>query len=431
MVIEFLQPYLKKSDRRDNIIFSVFYKITTTLMYLIAIPLFIRARGEKEYSIIAIFLLIHGFVALIDAGFSYALGLRYMRAIATKNSIAKYIIDRGFSFYLSIAGIIFLLSIIYSKSMSNYFFLSPDHAVEMILYGLSISFLVMSSYFVVVLQAQEKISRINLHRFILDAVKSAGLLFVLFLSLNSHNYIYFVFTGSVLKLYLDYKSFSKITDFNPTFDYQELKNNFQLGWMSMIISVLSLLLFAGDKLLVIQKLSKDNFGSYSFAFDLNVRAYFLIYAVYSTIYPVLIKKHATQENVGRILLFGLVSIFSISIFYYLPLSFFSSEIVTFFVDKNLSADTYVLIRIFSLAAIAYMVFGLTETYLNSLGYPHMVLFSYAIGTITFFSSAFYLVENYQAMGGAYTFLAANLALCITGVVFSLLVYFKLFKAAKI
>lgn len=420
MVIESLKSlFTGQRQRVGNFLSSVVFKVLTSLIYLIAIPLFIRSKGESSYAIVAIFLTIHGFISLLDAGFSYALGYRYTRALATSNPDREFIFDSGFSFYVMICGLIAVGTLFSVEQISMFIFGSIDFKFEVFVFVSSIMLLVLSSYFVVGLQAHEKLFHINLNRFLLDLTKGTGLLLIIYFNSENSNFVYYLFVGSILKLGMDYYFFSSIQPFHPKIDLNQLKANLKIGWVSIITSVLSFAFVMGDKILVIQKISKDIFGSYSFAVDLNARAYFMIYAVFSTVYPIMLKAEATGRDMKKVLLVSLAGIFVVTCIYYLPLFVFAKYIVDFFVDKNLNSVVVDLIRIFSIAAVGYMVFGLTETYLNSVGKAKYVLFCYLTGVSVFFLMITQMIDSHGVVGAAISFAVVNLLLALFGLCFSI------------
>lgn len=424
MVIESIKGLIINHRQRvGNLLSSIVFKILTSLVYLIAIPVFIRTRGESSYAIIAIFLTIHGFIALLDAGFSYALGYRYTRALAKSDPERHFIFDSGFSFYALLCAVIGVTGYFFLERISLFIFGSGIFHFEVYIFLISIMFLVLSSYFVIGLQAHEKLFHMNLDRFVLDLTKGLGLLIIIQIKTANTTFVYFLLVGSLLKLVMDFYFFTRIHSFRPRLSMEQLKANLKIGWVSIITSILSFVLVMGDKVFVIEKISKDIFGSYSFAVDLNARAYFLIYAVFSTVYPIMIKAEATGRSMKKVLLLSFFGILGVTCIYYLPLFIFAKEIVKFFVDKNLNPIVITLIRIFGIAAVGYMVFGLTEIYLNSVGRAKYVLLCYIGAVVIFFFMISKMIESQGVVGAAITFASVNCFLALFGIIFSV-IHFK-------
>jgi PST family polysaccharide transporter len=388
-----------KSVAARNIYISLIFKILTSLLFLILVPYAIRSLGAEKYGIAAFFLTMHGYVSLLDSGFTYALGLQYTQKLVHNQSDARDVFYSAVPVYLLLSIIAFLSFAVFRKEISILAFNTEIYSFEMFLFGFVIAFSTLDSMLSTVLQAHEKINLIATGRFLLDLVKVAGVALMGYMQFAPEAIVYFIILSVLVKIIFDLFYFLKLLpEFKIKLDWLKTRAMLKLALPSVGIALCSLFMSMMDKFLVSGKISATAFTSYSFAYDLTTKAYFLVYAVTSVIYPKLIKNHSQGHSRSHLLKIQFLAVLLMALVYYLPLSLFAEPISSFLIGPELSATTGVLIQLCSLSAILYLCFTVLESYLVTTGSVFKTLSVYILGIISFKLFLDYFIEKYQLIG---------------------------------
>lgn len=405
---------LLTNKRFQSVVATAFFKAMSSLLFLVAIPFSITHLGESVYGVVAFFLTMHGYVSLLDTGFSYVVGLRYTRALVISESDGNKIISESMPIYIILAVIGLVVFAFLSKEISHAFFGTSAYSLSVALFGLVLALTVVDSIAVVILVAHEMLVRVSFHRFLLDLFKVVGLFVVAGFGLGVDSILIFLILAGVVKLVFDYLCVIKLgVRFCPKINFDEIRLNFLMAWPAITMAGLSLLMSMIDKFLVSGKLSSEAYASYSFAMDLTTRSYFLMYALAGTLYPVFIKKHASGESMKSLLKVWVMALTAIGVFYYLPLGWFAYPIVSFLVDAEFAEKSYALIRVCGLSAIFYLAFNIFENFLNSAGKIKWVMVSYLSGLGVFFLVHAKLMSDYGSYGVAWAVAIMFLTMLIT------------------
>lgn len=390
-----------RSTAAQNVYISVFLKILTSLMYLVLVPFAIRSIGADKYGIAAFFLTMHGYMSLLDSGFTYALGLQYTRKIVHDPDEAKKIFFSAIPIYLFLSAVGILLFLLFKDNLSQMAFNSTLYSKEMLLFGFIMAITVIDSMINTVLQAHEKINLIASGRFLLDLVKVAGVMMLGLTHMAPELIVWFILLSVAVKLIYNFYFFKKIIlQIKIIFELKAILETFKLALPSVAIAVCSLFMSMLDKFLVSGKISTGAFTSYSFAIDLTTKAYFLMYAVTTVIYPKLIKEHSQGNSLVKLVKVQLLALLLICFFYYIPLAVLSDFIVQVLLGQDLVQPTADLIKICSLSAVLYLFFSILESYLNSIGAVSKTLLVYITGIISFVFLLDFFLQRYQLFGVA-------------------------------
>jgi PST family polysaccharide transporter len=398
-MVKYIQriPYIK-TVAAQNVAVSLTFKVLTSLLFLILVPYSIRTMGAESYGIAAFFLTMHGYVSLLDSGFSYALGLKYTRAIVNDPHEAQSILSAAIPLYLFISVLALIGFFLFRFQLSRMAFASEAYAFHMGLFGVVLAVTAIDSMLVTVMQGHEKISQIVVGRFILDLVKVAGVTGMAFFKLQPDMIVWFIVASSVLKFAFDLRIFSALTKIVNSFDYKRTLEIFYLALPSIGIALCSLYMSMLDKFFVSGKISSSAFTSYSFAFDLTTKAYFLMYAITTVIYPKLIKTHSQGNSMFGLVRIQLFSLLGIVGVYYLPLFVFSDGVTRLLLGENLVEPTSTLIRFCCAIAILYLIFSIFENFLNARGAVLKTFIVYLCGLTAVSVSMGWLVEKFEIYG---------------------------------
>lgn len=382
-----------------NIYISLIFKILTSFLFLILVPYAIRSLGAEKYGIAAFFLTMHGYVSLLDSGFTYALGLQYTQKLVHSEKDARDVFYSAVPVYLLLSLFAFLGFAVFRKEISILAFNTDTYSFEMFLFGFVLALSTLDSMLSTVLQAHEKINLIATGRFLLDLVKVVGVALMGYMQFAPQSIVYFILLSVVTKIIFDLFYFFKLLpEFKVKLDWLKTRAMLKLALPSVGIALCSLFMSMMDKFLVSGKISATAFTSYSFAYDLTTKAYFLVYAVTSVIYPKLIKNHSQGHSRSHLLKIQLLAVLLMTLGYYLPLSVLAVPISSFLIGEELSATTGILIQLCSVSAVLYLSFTVLESYLVSTGSVFKTLAIYILGIISFKLFLDYFIEKYQLIG---------------------------------
>lgn len=415
-----------KSTAARNVYLSLAFKILTSVMFLILVPFAIRSLGPEKYGIAAFFLTMHGYVSLLDSGFTYALGLQYTQMLTQNEKDARDIFYSAVPIYLILSLLALLMITIFRREISVLAFNTESYSFDMFIFGIVLSLSTLDSMFSAVLQAHEKINLIASGRFLLDLVKVAGVALMGIFQLNPEYIIYFILLSVIIKLVYDLVCAKRLLrQIVIKVDLVIIRNMLKLALPTMGISLCSLYMSMMDKFLVSGRISSTAFTSYSFAYDLTTKAYFLVYAVTSVIYPKLIKTHSQGQSRSHLLKIQFLSVILMAISYYLPLSLFSQYIAETLIGKELSETTATLIRLCSISAILYLIFTVLESYLNSTGSVLKTLSVYLTGILSYKLLLNFYIDRYQLFGVSLAVSSMMLVMIFAGLFLVLIDRFKL------
>lgn len=426
-MVNFKKLVFFKSSSAQNVYISLFFKILTSLMFLVMVPFSIRTMGAETYGVAAFFLTMHASVSLLDSGFTYALGLQYTRRLVYDIESAKNVFFSAIPIYLTLAFAALIGFFLFREKLSQLAFNTDVYSVEMLVFGIILALTTLDSMLGTVLQAHEKINLIAAGRFLLDLVKVAGVAIMALMRFGPSSIVWFILLSTIVKLVFDLFYFLKIIpQIKIRLDYQEIRQILKFALPSVAVAICSLLISVMDKFLVSGKISSSAFTSYSFAYDLTTKSYFLMYAITSVIYPKLIKSHSMGIRSSKLIKIQLLSLAAITLAYYLPLAVFSGPITTLLLGSEFVEPTSTLIKLCSLSAVMYLSFTIVETYLNTTGLVFKNLLVYIIGIISFIFLLDYFVSHYQLYGVAVAVTIMFVIMIAAGLV---LIFFNKKKAA--
>ncbi len=371
---------LKNKEHTANILSGLFLKLFTAAVFFVAIPFAIRKFGAQSYGIVSFFVVFQGYIILLDTGFSYGLGVLYGRSLAD-SSPSGSLLRMGSFFYLVIATV-FGLAMFFLAPLINSISFNNIDCTSIFRIFAGISFIaVLDSYFTVLLQAHNKIYKINITRFALDLVRALGL----FIGATYGSISFVIISlllGYILKLGLSInyvRPIIPLVEISPRFSSDSFRSLLILSAPSVGVAIMTLLLSSFDKIFVSGKLSSVDFAHYSFAFDINTKVYFLLYAVSSAFYPTLVKRFHIGAPITGLISVWLWALIAVGFCYYLPMGLFSEKIIALLVSQDFAIKAAPICRAFALSSIIYLCFNFFENLLNASGRAHLCFISYLSG----------------------------------------------------
>lgn len=372
--------------RHKNAVLNIILKLLSSLIFLFVVPFVISSAGEAKYGIFAMFLTLHGYVSLVDVGFSYAVGLRYTRSISSSQKKAQAIIKSVFPLYSGLSLLPLLSLALFPNTFSDLFFGNQTFLFEVRIFGVGLSFMILSALFSVILQAHESFVAIGISRLFLDITKAVGLSLCAVFDFSLLFFTLFLVGGSLFKLLLEiWFGRHHFPSFSFCVKWKVMRAYFWLALPSIGIAILSLVMSMTDKIFVSRLLGPEAFSRYSFSFDLTTKVYFVIYGVLAALYPAFIKEIHNYKAIKNLLKSSFIVVTIMACFFYIPIFIYSTQVLSFLVSADFAIQASQILKVFALSSIAYIFFAVMESFVNASGNSLKVLSVYLVGVLTLFT----------------------------------------------
>lgn len=397
MITSIQNCFRNNSHSLLNFLSFVVTRILALVAYAIAVPIFIGKTSSEEYGVVAIGFSLLGFSTLLEVGIGFVVSQTVGRRIARNGRPHHRLVNQLYSFYLFISFGLSAFGIIITA-------LLPLSVTERYYYcwiALLLPFLVTSATISAIFQAHNKLITLNISRFLFDLGKALTLLVsaVVFRSI-------FV-VGPLLVVFACLRAVFDIMFVRRTLGYRIVphRENLFRAWrltrhgLPMVSSVILMLIVnTMDKVLIASWFSKSLVAYYSLAFDLNTKAYFLVWGINSVLYTLFLRSYATRIKSTGLIRISLIGVSICCLVYYLPLAMFPEIIVSKWINPETSFQTAPLVRVMTLAAIAYLFGTVFETALQGWGLGWLIFRAYLIATIVYFCLVFILPRHIGVIG---------------------------------
>lgn len=395
---------------------NVVYFVTTRAMAIVAfvlvVPFFIRHASEQQYGLAAIGFSLLTIATILDVAFGYVLVQTLGRQHARGRKPATNIILGLFSCYLILAGAVALccLVVIFALSLSM---------PEILLYGSLAALLpalCVSGVVAAVFQARNQLKPINLSRFGFELAKAMALAISGFVARDISLMGPTLMLAAYLRATLDVVYLARKTGIRLQFrGASQARRYFRLarnGISSFSIVAITAIVTIGDKLLIRNVFDADAVAHYSIAYDVNTKAYLLVYAVNTAMYTVMLHRFARKSNTFAPLAAGLVTVSIVAALYYLPMVVFAPTLLSHWVSAEFAQAATPLARIMSLASLFYLYGNVFENSLTAMGRAHHVLRVYLMGIAIYGLAAGFSIWHHALVGFMYSYLALSVVLCL-------------------
>ncbi|MFA5041781.1 MAG: hypothetical protein WC464_09140, partial [Bdellovibrionales bacterium] len=182
----------------------LFSKVGVYIAYFAAIPIYVHVYGQASYGIVAFLGTLIGYSVLLENGLSYAVTLRYTRALARNETAAAERIVRAALFpYALLALVCAVVFVLSNNQIAQLIWQKPDYAVPLQMVGVTIAILVFDAFFVSIIQSHNKLVALNMIRLSVDIVRASAL-YIAVLTKDPLNSVTGAFLASaILKVSLD------------------------------------------------------------------------------------------------------------------------------------------------------------------------------------------------------------------------------------
>lgn len=398
----------KNKEHINNFLSFIITKFLSLGIFAITVPYFINNLGNEKYGIITLVLILFNYLYVFDFGMGYAITYRFTRQLTKNNSYSWKIISKGIPFYL-ISSIIFgLIFIFLSTNISIWLFDNSNYSILFKLLGISCFLLMLSNLLIGILTSYNKIYLANYSRLVLDIIK--GFSFIIGVMNNgdlTYVMIAIVF-GMVIKVLLDlwlvYRQIGHFYWLKPIFSIKDIFFNFKFSSPMMVTIFFAMFVNSLDKVYITKIFSPEQLAYYSIAFDLNVKAYFLLAAVNGTMVTLLVRKSAKKENKMKLIKISFIAILFITIFYYVPLAIFSQKILEIWINPDFANKSYKFVRIMVLVSILHMIYDVFYNLFQTAGKFKLLSYASILGFLVLLCALNILIDNYGIGGIIYSFI---------------------------
>lgn len=397
-------------SRKEHIInFGSFFanRIISLALFAVTTSVFINHAGSKEFGTLTMLLLIYNYITIADLGMGYAVGYRLTRAVSRRNfEYASRILQRALPFYLMAGTFAGILIFLFSPVLSIWFTKTGDYSFVYKLISFGIFPLVMDTVVLMVLQAFNKVYLINLSRLVYDVFRAIPLLLVLiFQKALLEKIMALIVCGCYIKLaidiYLCYRLVGNLKWFRPVLVFKELRFNVLYGIPMLLTLAIGMIITSIDKFYISNFISMEQLAYYSVALEVNVKAWFLIWAVTGSLTTVLVRRNVLNIGTGDIERISLLSVFIIFLLYYLPLMVFAEKILALWISSEFAGKSYRMVRILSIASLFYMIYAVKHNVLQAEGRFLTITGIYGIGLTVLLVSLGSLPKYFGTVGVAY------------------------------
>jgi O-antigen/teichoic acid export membrane protein len=396
-------------------------KIIVYVVYFAAIPIYVAVHGRASYGVVAFFGVLISYSIMIENGLTYAVTLRYTRALAQGEDLgAQRVIQAALPLYISLAllcGVVFLLG---ADRLAEFFWPNSGYAGTMRIAGFAVALLVADAMFVSVIQAHNRLVALNMVRLAADVFRASALYLAAYTDKPLQTVVWIFLASAILKLVLDawyclvYLISTK--SLRPLLDTGEIIATLKAAPTMVVISVASLVISLYEKSYAASHVAPQDFAGYALVADLTTKAHVLYYAVLGTTYNALIRYHAKGWSTHILLKANSAALLFIATTYYLPLAVFGEGIISFSLGAEFGAQTMPLLRILCCSSLAYLAFSYFEANLKARGQALILMWIYLLGLGMFVALTPWLFGIFGLIGIGFALLAVFISmLAVTAV----------------
>jgi O-antigen/teichoic acid export membrane protein len=414
--------YQSKKEHIINFISFFVNRLISLALFAFTTSIFINRAGSKEFGLLTMLLLIFSYIAVADLGMGYAVGYRLTRAVSRRNSVyASKILQHALPFYILVGGCASILIFVFSSDISIFFTKTAEYSYIYKVISLGILPLIIDTVVLMVMQSYNKVYLINLSRLIYDIFRAVPLLLVVVVKNDLLGKIMMiVVSGCYIKLitdiYLCYKLVGNLTWLKPVLVFKELRFNIKYGMPMLLTLIIGMIITSIDKFYITNLLSMEQLAYYSVALEVNVKAWFLIWAVTGSLTTVLIRRNVLNISTHDIEKLSMVSVVVIFVLYYMPLIVFAKEILTLWINRDFAEKSYRITRILSVASLFYMLYAVKHNILQAEGRFLTITGIYGAGLTVLLVSLWVLPKYFGSEGVAYSYIITYAVFVVSAVV---------------
>jgi O-antigen/teichoic acid export membrane protein len=417
------------SQLKKNIIANLVGSGWVALMGIVFIPVYINFLGIDSYGLIGIYTSLQALFGLMDIGLSTTLN-REMARLSGQTNMARDMRDlvRTLESIYWILGLVIIGAVmLLAPLIANYWIqpgkLSPRTIQQAIMImGLTIAFQFFFTFYSGGLLGLQKQVLLNTIIIIINTLKFAGVILVLWL-ISPSIQAFFIWQSlvGVLATFLvahflwkNLPSSGQRAGFRIRF-LQEIWQ-FALGMGG--INILALILTQMDKIILSKMLTLEYFGYYTLASGVAVTLYSLISPLFNAAYP----KFTQLVSIGdqfelKKLYHGLCQLMSVIIIPpTLVIAFFSSEILLLWTRNSVIAEkSHTILSLLIVGTALNGLMCLPYALQLATGWTKLTFYTNLIAVIILVPSIIYMTKWYGSVGAATVWVALNCSYIIINI----------------
>lgn len=403
-MIERIIQTLRRVGQQNLLNFASYFisKALSLGLFAFAVSYFVRRGGDHLYGMVSLVLLLYTYLQMVDLGMGYAVVYRLGRAIARRGRNHVGVVARTLPIYLACSVGIGAVLMLAARPVARFLLGSESYSGLFVLTALGVSCLIVSSLCVAVMQAYNRVYLVNFSRLVFDIVKAVALIVAAATDAGLETVLWLTLAGAVLKLAVDIHLTSRLLGtyawLRPILSWQAVRLNIRVGAPMFTSSLIFSVISSMDKVLVAKLLTPATLAAYSIATDLHTKAYFLLWAVTGSLYTPFIRRQARRESVRSLVLVAVAAIAGLFLIYYIPLAVFGRQILSLWINEEMGAKGYLMLRWLLLPTAIYLVANVLEVFLQTAGETKRIGWAYLIALVVQFAGLTTLPERFGVVG---------------------------------
>jgi O-antigen/teichoic acid export membrane protein len=366
-----------RGQHARNLLSQFLSRVIALASFAGSLPFFIHRQGPASYGILALLLSIYSFLILLDLGVSYSVGLRVGRSLARGDGRASAIFLQAAPLAVLLGTVVFLLLEGTAKPISVFLYGSPVYAAALRIFGVTVGIYIISSTPAAVVQIYHRVDWFNYSRLIVDIAKAAALI-IGGLSKNPIETAMWVLAGGAsMKCAVDVimavHLLGRLTPIKFRLRQLDVRTNLGLGLPMSAAGLASIALTSGDRILVSRLFGPAALANYSLAVDICSKAYFLVWAITGTVYPLVVRHAASRRDVSSYRRIGLLSVLIVGILIYLPIALFARRAISWWLGPEMGRGAGLVTSVWALVAVAFLLTSVLQYQLQAKGRPVLLL----------------------------------------------------------
>jgi len=399
-----------RAEHVRNFLSFIICRGVALALFAVSVPIFLASRGGADYGRIALLFTMFSYITLLDLGIGYAVNLRFTRALTRGRSDAHRIVATAVPIYLVAGVLICVLTMIVAPYLSEALFASQQEVASIRVLACTAIFLLMSAVLSGAMQAYNRVDLLNLSRTVLDVAKAVALIAAAQSAAPVTVAMWVVLAGTILKMVTDIFIvrwlIGSLRPLAPVVKLAEFRLNVRFGLPMAATSLVGILLMSADRVYVSRILGKEALTSYSIAADTCSKAFFLVAAVTGSLYTVLVRRNAAGLRSEGLQRASVAAVGVVTLVFYLPLIVFTPELLSFWIGAAAGDQVILVTRIWSLAAVAYLVLTVYYNYLQAAGKPGILFAAHVITATAMVGALVLMPQGFSIAGVAWIVCAA-------------------------
>jgi O-antigen/teichoic acid export membrane protein len=379
----------RMSSKREallNLFCYVAARVTAIGVFAYIVPFALQDLGADRYAVLAIIMLVIGFVPLLDVGAGYALTYRYSRRLARGRDTATGLLGEHHTICivssLSVAIIVFFaIPLVFTQAATS---VNSSFGTISVAGGVAAFFSLMSSFGRAILAARGKTYIVNLVDLASDLARATAIVVgagiyrdldvVVALLAVAFAFRWLLITGVIAH-------FFKIAPAVLLVKRRSLWASLSIGAPLAFTAVIYMLLGLIDKIVMARSFPLAEVAIYVLSYDIATKGWMVAWAVNGAILPIMMRwGHAREINkLSRATRYTWSLTFAAGIALYAPLNLFEPEIIGWWLGAEMAASAQSYIFVFSIASLFYFATANLHNSLQASGKTRVIAKAFLVG----------------------------------------------------